>query len=48
MTYVCTQTIRTSFLVISLLFPTKMVKNTQTKEQDPKYDNLPKLETNPN
>jgi len=43
-----TQTIRTSFLVILLFFPTNKVKKMlKTKEQDPKYENLPNIETNP-
>jgi len=48
MTCFCTQTIRTSFLVILLLFPTNIdKKNAQNKRQDPKYENLQKIETNP-
>jgi len=48
MTCFSTQTIRTSFLVILLLFPINMVKKMlRTKLHDPKLENLPKIETNP-
>ena len=48
MTFFCTQTIRTSFLVILLLFSINTVKNLHVpKVEYHLHENLPKMKTNP-